>query len=102
MGLSGVTYVAKASKTGFVHWSKAGVTIELSAGCAGNKWSHYGGSGAEGEAAKEHLRTSNTPTFPQEEVFYNRDRQRESDCSYLSIKSVFVFTWLDLALKQVI
>lgn len=36
-GQSGVTDVAITAKTGFALWSKAAVTIELSAGCIGGR-----------------------------------------------------------------
>lgn len=57
--------------------SKACVTMELSAGCIGNKWSHYGSG--EAEAAGEHLRTPTAPPFPEGECvcFYDQDRQLE-------------------------
>lgn len=45
---SGVTDVDITSKTGFALLSNAGVTMELSTGCRGDKWSHYSSSGAEG------------------------------------------------------
>ena len=55
--------------------------MELSAGCRGEQMvSLRVSSGAEGAAAREHLRTSTTPPFPVDVCVRLYDHVRQLEC----------------------